>query len=73
MATVTDTAVVATNVGGDQNSGTTGLPTPTVTSVITPAVVTSVVNLVVTPVVPRGLLNHYEHPEKFTGVHFKRW
>ncbi|KAL7253911.1 hypothetical protein ACSBR1_008284 [Camellia fascicularis] len=51
--------------GGDQNSKATGLPTH--------AAVTSMVNLVATLVVLGSPLNHHEHPEKFTGVNFKRW
>ncbi|GMP88041.1 hypothetical protein CsSME_00040172 [Camellia sinensis var. sinensis] len=64
MTTVTDAATDATNVDGDRHPETTGLPTPTVTSVV---------NLVATPAVLEGPLNHYKRPKKFIGVNFKRW
>ncbi|KAL7212207.1 hypothetical protein ACSBR2_014973 [Camellia fascicularis] len=73
MAIVTDATVAATNVGGNQNPRTTGLPTPTATSVVNPVIVTFVDNPVVTPVITRRPLNHHERPEKFTRVNFKRW
>ncbi|GMP84731.1 hypothetical protein CsSME_00038146 [Camellia sinensis var. sinensis] len=73
MATMTDAAVAATtNVGRDQNPGSTGLPTPTMTFVVNLVAVTSVVNPVATPAVLGGLLNHHERPKKFTRVNFKR-
>mgnify|MGYP003703533557 CR=1 FL=1 len=65
MATFSDAATAAANVGGDPNPGATGLPTPAVTSVVNPPIVTLAV--------PGGPLNHHERPEKFTGVNFKRW
>ena len=62
MATVTDDGSTA-NLGGDLNPGAIGLPTSSMTSMVSPGV---------TPAVPGGPPSHHECQENFVGVSFKR-